>query len=181
MPPPIKVELVPHDPAWAELAAQQSRRLADMLGPLLITVHHIGSTAIAGICAKPVIDLIPVVGNLGQLDQSRTELESLGFQWWGELGLAGRRYCTLDDPETSVRLVQLHCYEEGSPEIVRHLAFRDYLRKHLDLALQYQQMKQVCQRQHPSDSHRYSDCKSAWIKKIEADAIASYSPDAHED
>lgn len=174
MPPPIKVELVPHDSAWADIAAAESHRLTESLGSLLIAVHHIGSTAIAGICAKPVIDLMPVVVSLEQLDRNQARLEELGFAWWGELGLPGRRYCTKDDPATGVRIAQLHCYEDGSPEIVRHLAFRDYLRKRPDLAQQYEQMKKECQQQHPGDSHAYSDCKSPWIQRIEAEAVVQY-------
>ncbi|MFN3148302.1 GrpB family protein [Bremerella sp.] len=176
MPPPIKVELVPHDPAWAEIAAAESHRLTESLGSLLVAVHHIGSTAIPGICAKPVIDLIPVVVTLEQLDRNQDRLEELGYQWWGELGLPGRRYCTRDDPVTGVRIAQLHCYEEGSPEIVRHLAFREHLRKYPALALQYEQMKKACQQQHPSNSHAYSECKSAWIQRIEVEAVAWFKP-----
>jgi len=148
----------------------------EALGSRLVVVHHIGSTAIPGICAKPVIDLIPVVVSLEQLDLCRSKLEELGYQWWGELGLPGRRYCTRDDPVTQKRVTQLHCYEEGSPEIVRHLAFRDYLRKHPALATQYEQIKKACQAQFPNDSHAYSDGKSTWIKPIEAKALRWFSP-----
>ncbi|QDU73887.1 dephospho-CoA kinase/protein folding accessory domain-containing protein [Bremerella volcania] len=175
MPPPIQVELVPHDPAWAEIAAEYSHKLTEALGTLLIAVYHIGSTAIPGICAKPVIDLMPVVGSLELLDRSRSKVEALGYEWWGELGLPGRRYCSKDDSVTSARLAQLHCYEEGSPEIIRHLAFRDYLSKHSDLARQYEQLKRECQVRHRGDSHAYSDCKSKWIQRIEAEAVDHFS------
>ncbi|MBA2116280.1 GrpB family protein [Bremerella alba] len=176
MPPPIKVELVPHDPVWAEIAAEESLRLKEALGALLVVVHPIGSTAIPEIHAKPIVDLMPVVGNLQQFDRNQSKIEQLGFRWWGELGLPGRRYCTKNDPATMVRLVQLHCYEQGSPEIVRHVAFRDYLCRHPRLARQYEQMKTECQLQHPNDSHAYSECKSKWIQRIELEAIAFFAP-----
>jgi GrpB-like predicted nucleotidyltransferase (UPF0157 family) len=67
--------------------------------------------------------------------------------------------------------VQLHCFEDGSTEITRHLAFRDYLRSNPKLAAEYDRMKSDCQRRHPNDSHAYSDCKEAWIRSAEAEAL----------
>ena len=119
MPPPFKVELQPHDPAWAELAAAEVRQLFDAIGSSLVTVHHVGSTAIPGIRAKPILDLLPVVRDLNELDRRQADIEELGYEWWGELGLPGRRYCSKSDPSTGRRLMQLHCYLEGSPEIDR--------------------------------------------------------------
>lgn len=174
MPPPIKVRLVPHDARWAAAAAWESAALAQALGQTVLRVHHVGSTAIPGIAAKPVLDLMPVVTSLAQLDSRRSALEAIGFGWWGEFGLPGRRYCTRDDPETGGRLVQLHCYVDGSPEVVRHLAFRDYLRAHPDVGRAYDEEKARCQRLHPDDSHAYSACKSEWIERIEAEALAHF-------
>jgi GrpB-like predicted nucleotidyltransferase (UPF0157 family) len=174
VPPPIPVELLPYDPRWPERVGIESAALSDVLGPTLLSVHHIGSTAIPGISAKPILDLIPVVTRLVALDSHRNAIEALGYAWWGEFGLPGRRYCTKDDPVSGRRLVQLHCYESGSPEIERHLAFRDYLRERTDIAHAYDQEKARCQRLHPSDSHAYSDCKDAWIKTYEAEALAYY-------
>ena len=171
MPPPIKVELLPHDPGWSRLADDEARLFAGALGANLRIVHHIGSTAIAGIRAKPILDLMPVVGHLAALDTCQDKITALGYEWWGEYGLPGRRYCTKSDPKTGRRIVQLHCYEDGSTEITRHLAFRDYLRAHPPLAAEYDRLKAECQRRHPDDSHAYGDCKAAWIGQAEADAL----------
>jgi len=173
MPPPIPVELTDHDTAWAEQARREATRLASALGEVLITVDHIGSTAIPGIRAKPVLDLMPIVRGLAEFEASRTVIEALGYAWWGEYGLAGRRYCTLDDALTGRRKVQLHCYEQGSTEIMRHLAFRDYLRSRPALAREYEAEKGRCRDLHPLDSHAYSDCKEAWIKRVEAQALSA--------
>lgn len=171
MPPPVKVELLPHDPQWAASAALDGEIFASIAGPCLVAIHHIGSTAIPAIHAKPVLDLVPVVTDLAELDGRRSEIEANGYEWWGELGLPGRRYCTKSDPATGRRLVQLHCYRDGSPEIERHLAFRDYLRSHPQIALAYDREKARCRDLHPEDSHAYSDCKGAWIKTVEAQAL----------
>jgi len=174
MPPPTKVELLPHDPDWSHLANAEARLLTGALGPNLRIVHHVGSTAIPSIRAKPILDLMPVVSNLAELDKCQAKIKALGYEWWGELGLPGRRYCTKSDPKTGHRTAQLHCYEDGSTDITRHLAFRDYLRAHPELAAEYDRVKAECQRRHPGDSHAYGDCKEAWIRNAEADALEWY-------
>jgi GrpB-like predicted nucleotidyltransferase (UPF0157 family) len=126
MPPRIPVELQPHTPNWAEAASREIERLAQALGENLVAIHHVGSTAIPGISAKPILDLMPVVRELSQLDTCRSAVEALGYEWWGEYGLPGRRYCKLTDPTTGRRKVHLHCFRDGTPEVERHLAFRDY-------------------------------------------------------
>ena len=153
MPPPIRVELLPHDPSWAGLARDEAASLHAALGDALVAVHHVGSTAIAGIHAKPILDLMPVVRGLRALD--------------------ARRYCSKDDPGTGRRLVQLHAYAEGAHDVARHLAFRDFLRRHPGLAAQYDREERRCQRLHPLDSHAYGHCKGAWIGKVEARALAA--------
>jgi len=80
MPPPIKVELVQHDPRWAVDAKAEAKLSADILGRCLITVHHVGSTAIPGIRAKPILDLIPVAISLTNLDTRRSDIEALGYE-----------------------------------------------------------------------------------------------------
>ena len=171
MPPPIPVDLQPHAPAWAVAAEREAARLSSALGAQLLAVHHVGSTAIPGIRAKPILDLLPAVRNLDALDAARPRVEALGYAWWGSYGLPGRRYCTLDDPATGRRRVQLHCYEHGSPEIERHLAFRDHLRSHPVVAAAYDAEKARCRAQHPMDSHAYTACKSDWIRRVEAEAV----------
>jgi GrpB-like predicted nucleotidyltransferase (UPF0157 family) len=174
-PKPISVELLPHDPNWPHLASHEARLLAQALEPCSLTVHHIGSTSIPSVRAKPILDLMPVVSNLIELDKHRVKWKHLGYEWWGELGLPERRYFTKSDPTTGRRIVQLHCYEAGSAEITRHLAFRDYLRAHRELAAEYDHLKADCQRLHPSNSHAYGDCKSAWIKNVEVNALKWYA------
>jgi GrpB-like predicted nucleotidyltransferase (UPF0157 family) len=171
MPPPIKVILEPHDPHWIGLAEAQAKRIQAAAGPAVSEIHHIGSTAIRGIAAKPILDLMAVAVRLSELDGAQHRLERIGYIWDGEYGLAGRRYCTLSDPDTGARLVQLHCYAQSDPAIRRHLAFRDHLRAQPELARAYEREKARCAALHPHDSHAYTDCKSAWIIRVEAEAL----------
>jgi GrpB-like predicted nucleotidyltransferase (UPF0157 family) len=173
MPPPIPVFLAPYNPAWPNLAAGHAERLR-VLGSILVTVHHIGSTSVPGLTAKPIIDLMPLVTDLAGLDRERRCVEALGYDWHGELGISGRRYCTLSD-ETGVRIVQLHFFDADSPQVARHIAFRDYLRTHPDMAGAYAREKRRARDLHPDDSHAYSDGKAAWIHEVEAKALVWFS------
>ena len=168
MPTPFPVGLVAHDPEWAQLAARESERLR-VLGATLLAVHHIGSTSVPQLAAKPIIDLMPLVTALADLDRERWRVERLGYDWHGELGITGRRYCSLSD--SGRRVAQLHFFAANSPEIVRHLAFRDYLRAHPAAVSAYEVEKRRAQALHPNDSHAYNDEKNGWIRAVEAEAL----------
>lgn len=170
-PEAFAVVLHPHSPRWAEMAADETRRLKAALGDELIGVHHIGSTAIPGIMAKPVVDLIPIVASIERLDAREDAVRALGYRWFGEFGLPGRRYCYRKDPTTGERLFQLHCYQAGSPEVPRHLAFRDYLRAHPAIAKQYEAEKIRAAGIVSDDVNAYNDEKNDWIKRHERDAL----------
>ena len=165
------VELHPHSPHWAEQARAETVRLRKALGGVLITVHHIGSTSIPGIMAKPIVDLIPVVSDLASLDRTMPRVEALGYECLGEFGLPGRRYCRRDDPLTGRRACQVHCYADGWPEIDRHLAFADYLRAHPAIAKDYEAEKVRAATLHPGNTLDYNDAKNDWIKRVERDAL----------
>jgi len=99
-------------------------------------------------------------------------MEALGYLHKGEFGLPGRRYFIRSDPETGRRLFHVHCYAQGSPDIVRHLAFRDHLQARPELAREYERVKIACRAKHAHDQRDYGLCKSAWIDRVEAEARA---------
>jgi GrpB-like predicted nucleotidyltransferase (UPF0157 family) len=166
---PIPVILACYSPEWPRTAVTHAQRL-QVLGPNLVAVHHIGSTAVPGLIAKPIIDLMPVVTSLTRLDEQCQRIEALGYRWHGEFGISGRRYCTLTD-EAGVRAVQLHFFKTDSPHLERHIAFRDYLRAHPDEANAYAAEKRRAQNLHPTNSHAYADEKAKWIRTVETKAL----------
>lgn len=171
---PGRVVLAPPSPSWPTLAQNEAERLREAMGAVLVTVHHIGSTSIPGIQAKPIVDLVPIARDLEAFDRQRAALRRLGYRWHGELGIPGRRYCTLTDPTSMKRVVQLHVFGEGDPQVPRHLAFRDYLRTHPAIARAYEVEKVRAASLHPDDVLAYNDEKGAWIKRTERDALAWY-------
>lgn len=168
------IELVPHDPVWTVIAAREIERFRGVLGDVLVSAEHVGSTAIPSIRAKPIVDIAPVVRSLEELDRKQAEIEALGWEWRGELGIAGRRYCVLPSPEPGKRIAQAHVYAVGNPQIEQQLAFRDYLRAHDDEARAYEAAKIRARELHPDDVNEYNGAKSDWVRACIERALAWY-------
>ncbi|MEO9824929.1 MAG: GrpB family protein [Paracoccaceae bacterium] len=163
--------LVAPDPAWPKRAVTEIERWLEAVDGLT-TVHHIGSTSILGMPAKPIIDLLPVFENEPAQHAAQTAVEAMGYEWLGAYGLEGRSYARMDDADTGVRQVQAHCYALGHADIARHLAFRDALRDNAALRAGYASIKGACAARHPEGGAAYGACKSDWIDKAEARALA---------
>ncbi len=167
----MTITLLPYDPTWPELAGAEIARWRAEAGAQLADIHHIGSTSVRGLVAKPVIDLLPIARSPDDLEDLRPIAEALGYLWMGEYGLPRRRYCKKDDPDTGARLFQAHCYADGDPEALRHLGFRDALRSDPSLARTYGAVKQACAARHPDDIAAYGRCKSGFIDDAERTAL----------
>ncbi|MEM9740929.1 MAG: GrpB family protein [Pseudomonadota bacterium] len=165
------VFVVPHDPNWAMAFKEEANALERALGPISIQLHHIGSTAIPGILAKPIIDLLGVVTQLSDVDARANMFESLGYEVMGAYGIEGRRYFRKFDRD-GTRTHHLHVFQEGSQHAERHLAFRDYLRAHPKVATEYSALKERLTRGDAVTWDRYLDGKDPFIARVEPQAIA---------
>jgi GrpB-like predicted nucleotidyltransferase (UPF0157 family) len=164
------IRVVSHDPAWAAMYEDAAGRIMAAAGSAAVRVHHIGSTAIPRTTAKPIIDMLLEVVSLEALDGESSMLEALGYEAMGELGIPGRRYFRLDDSD-GVRTHQVHAFEAGVPNVVRHLAFRDYMRAHPLAAREYGTLKQRLANAYPHDMAAYMDGKDAFVKEHERRAL----------
>ncbi len=167
----MRIQIVPHNPAWRRQFEDEAGRIVAALGEMVVRLHHIGSTAIPEIWAKPIIDILLEVENVAQLDERRPSLEALGYESLGEFGIPGRRYFRKNDA-AGIRTHQVHAFAAGSPQIERHLAFRDYMREHHAAAQAYSALKQELAQAHPDDLEAYMDGKDGFIKEHEAKALA---------
>ena len=167
---PRRVSVVPHDPAWHQNFEIESKQIARALGDIVLSLHHIGSTAIPGIFAKPIIDILLIVDNINHLDDKSSAMEQLGYEAMGEFGITGRRFFRKEDA-SGIRTHHVHAFQAGSPEFERHLAFRDFLLAHPLGAQAYSTLKQKLAQEHPDDIDAYMDGKDTFIKEHEAKAI----------
>ena len=164
-----QVKVVPHDPQWREAFKIESERVTAALGENVVTVHHVGSTAIPGIYAKPIIDLLVEVKDIALIDEQSSSMESLGYEAMGEFGIAGRRYFRKDSQE-GVRTHHVHIFEFGSEQVERHLAFRDYMIAHPEEAQKYSELKRELAREYPTSIEQYMDGKDGFIRAIDRKA-----------
>lgn len=158
-----------YDPLWAELFEAEAARVKAILGKNCIAVHHIGSTSVTGLAAKPILDMMPVVDSLEDVDRVAPEFEKIGYEYMGEFGIPGRRYLRKGGDQ---RTHQLHIFSVKSEyDIERHLAVRDYLRAHPTACAQYAALKKELAAQYPYDIEGYCDGKEAFVKRLEKDAL----------
>ena len=172
------IVLVPYDSNWANAFTREAARLADSLGGVPLELHHIGSTAIPGLDAKPVIDILAVVPRVEMLDDRGAAFESLGYEAMGEFGIVGRRYFRKND-HTGRRSHQIHGFSAGSANITRHLDFRDYLRAHSDARQAYAALKHRLAAECVDDMSCYSEGKSSFIRDVERRAAIWRDGEAH--
>jgi GrpB-like predicted nucleotidyltransferase (UPF0157 family)/ADP-ribose pyrophosphatase YjhB (NUDIX family) len=160
------IVLAPASEAWPGAFDREVSLIMDALSDVSIELHHIGSTAIPGIVAKPVIDMLGVARSVEELDARAHRLAALGYEALGEFGIVGRRYFRKNAP-AGARTHQLHAYAVGSPEIQRHLDFRDYLRAFPTDAAAYATLKQELAERSGGDMRAYSEGKTDFIRGIE--------------
>jgi GrpB-like predicted nucleotidyltransferase (UPF0157 family)/predicted N-acetyltransferase YhbS len=170
------IRVVAYNPAWTLMFAEEAEKLRDALGDELVDIHHIGSTAVVGIHAKPVIDILPVVRDINQVDRRNPWMVSLGYAPRGENHIPGRRYfCKESDGE---RTHHVHVFQAGHPEIDRHVDFCAYLNAHPADAQRYVELKRALAAAFPHDIMGYNDGKTALIRELDAKAAAWKSAQA---
>ena len=161
------IEIVPYDEAWPSLFMAEAQRLGQILRDV-VAIHHIGSTSVPGLAAKPIIDILLEVNTIGALDAQTQTLSALGYEAKGEFGIAGRRYFAKGGMQ---RTHQVHAFARGDPNVTRHLAFRDYLRAHPGVASEYADLKRRVAASCQNDIVAYSAGKRAFIQTHEAAAL----------
>ena len=122
------VIVVPYDDKWREMFETESLLIKTLLGGVAKDIHHIGSTSVPGLSAKPVIDILLEVSDINELDRYNCAMAHAGYVIRGQNGISGRRYFIKGGEQRSH---QVHAFASGDMQVLRHLVFRDYLRKKL--------------------------------------------------
>ena len=166
------VVLVPYNPTWPETFAGLRDEIAGACGDLLLGVEHVGSTAVPGLAAKPVIDLMPVLRRFDDGPACAEALRPLGYGHLGEYGIPGRQFFIKNDATTGERIANVHMYERDHDEAIAHIAFRNYLRTHGEWRHRYEALKRELAAQYPSDVEAYAEAKTDFIKEVVGFALA---------
>jgi GrpB-like predicted nucleotidyltransferase (UPF0157 family) len=152
-----------YDFAWPSTFLKLAERVRAALGDLVLTVEHIGSTAVPGLAAKPIIDLDVVLASPANLPEALRLLADVGYVHEGDLGIAGREAFR---PPPGEPRHHLYVLAKGAKELRRHLAFRDALRADNDLRDRYAVLKRSLAYFYKNDRTSYTEAKSAFIASI---------------
>ena len=167
----VRVVVTDYNPLWPRMFEDEAAQLREVFGEELSAVHHIGSTSVPGLKAKPIIDIMPVVRNIAAVDKFNDKMIALGYEPMGEFGIAGRRYFRKGGDN---RTHHVHVFQLGSLDAERHLALRDFLRQHPETARRYGELKQALAQKFPNDIEAYMDGKDAFVKDLEQKALDWY-------
>jgi len=163
-----RIELAEPDPAWPQLYEREAARIRSLLGDEVLLLEHVGSTSVAGLPAKPVIDILLIVPDSSDEAAYAPRLEAGGYvlrirqtDW--------HQHRMFKGPDTNV---QVHVFSHGSPEIERMVGFRDRLRTHPEERELYLATKRELAARDWEFVQQYADAKSAVVESIIARAEA---------
>jgi GrpB-like predicted nucleotidyltransferase (UPF0157 family) len=167
------IVIVPYDPAWPSLYEAEAARIRFALPPdLLIAIEHFGSTAIPGLAAKPVIDILVAVRSIEEArDRVVAPLTALGYAFWADNPKRDRLFFVKGLPPAPRRTHHVHL-TEPSGEMWRRLLFRDYLRRDAASRAAYLALKLDLARRFPGDREAYTEGKQGFVDAIMARARA---------
>ncbi len=167
----MKIRLSEYQMIWRAMYEHEVQLLQKLFAEDIIKFEHFGSTAVPGMLAKPVIDIICIVEDIKKIDCYNDRLRFLGYEAAGEWGIAGRRLFRKGGDE---RTHHLHVYQDGNPHIDRHVIFRDYLIAHREEAEKYSNFKKTLEKKYDSTTE-YSAAKKAFVSEMERRALDWYS------
>lgn len=167
----MEVRLSDYKEEWVQMFLEEAEYLRAIFEGVEIQFEHFGSTAVPGMKAKPVIDMMGIVDDINKVDLFNGTMASLGYDVAGDWGIPGRRLFRKGGEQ---RTHHIHFYQSDSLQIGRHLIFRDYLRSHPEEAARYSRFKeQLAQRY--ERTNEYSPAKKAFVSEMEQLALTWHS------
>lgn len=160
---PLTNTITSYDPEWSRQYEEEAERLVPIFIEVLTEIHHVGSTAIPNLSAKPEIDILVIVEDVNMADRWTIELTRLGYRRGGDLS-AGHLFYRHD--VDGVRTHKIHICQEGHTQIEKMLKFRDYLRSHSAVRDQYQALKLKLENENTRGIGEYLEGKEPFIEEV---------------
>ena len=166
------VAIAEYDPRWPEVYQEEKARIQGVIGHRVAALEHIGSTAVPGLAAKPIIDIMAGVRQLADAEECIGPLQGIGYQYvhHSVVGFPERRYFHREAADGQG--YHLHMVERGGEFWERHLLFRDYLRAHPRVAAEYEELKREMAGRFGGDRDGYTEAKTSFIRSVEEKARA---------
>ncbi|MHA1348033.1 MAG: GrpB family protein [Candidatus Heimdallarchaeaceae archaeon] len=158
------VKLNDYDPQWKSLFEKESALILSVAEEVIEDIQHIGSTAIPGVVAKPIIDVLLAINSLSNIKKLTDLLTPIGFVYRGEQGIPDRHLFVKGGED--YRTHHLHVVVKEHSEWLKHILFRDYLRKHPKDVEKYSKLKLDLLKKYEFEREKYTESKSDFIEKI---------------
>ena len=164
-----KTNVVAYDSQWPLLYEVEQEKIKAILRNDLVAIHHIGSTSVPGILAKPVIDIMVLVNDIHILENYKTDLEFMGYHWMGEYSIPGRRYLWRIGDKIDYHL---QCFQHNHIAATNCLVFRNFLISHPKKGIEYSKAKELASQKFPNDTHAYWGEKKNIVDRLLEEALA---------
>lgn len=162
--PDEQIKIVPYDPTWIAKFEKEKNLIETTIGEFITGgIHHIGSTSIPGLSAKPVIDILVGVESLKESKPCIELLTKVQYQYSPYKPDIEHWFCK---PSPEHRTHHLHLIATSHPEFKARLAFRDYLITHADAKSNYEKLKLKLAEEFRSDREAYTEAKGQFVKEI---------------
>jgi GrpB-like predicted nucleotidyltransferase (UPF0157 family) len=158
---PDRIQILPYDPAWGGKYEEARTEILRAVGEEARSIEHIGSTAVPGLHAKPIIDILLALDVFPPSSRAIAALQGLGFEYLGEHGIADRHFFRKGKP----RSFHLHGVQPGSDLWTQHIRFRDLLRAEPVLRAEYSSLKVSLAKRFGGDRQSYTDAKGDFIRR----------------
>jgi len=160
--PEYTIEIVDYDPAWPELFEREAERMRDVVGDHVLSIEHVGSTAVPGLAAKPIVDVCPVVEDM---DAARTVSDLLdGADWPLARERGDKPWIEHERVADSGQVYNVHVRPREAA-VESYLLLREYLRDHPEIRDEYARVKREAAEQYPHDVESYTRAKSDVIER----------------
>lgn len=163
-----KVYVETYNPEWKKDFERIKNEISSAIGDLIVGIEHIGSTSVEGLSAKPCIDIDIVIRDYSVFDELVRLLDAIGYIHEGDLGIKDRQAFKYTD-KPHLRSHHLYVCPQNSEELMRHVAFRDYLRAHPNARAKYSAVKEKAAELFPNDINGYMAYKSSCIEELYAE------------
>lgn len=157
-----KVALAPYDEDWANQFQITREELITVFSDNLVEIYHVGSTAIKGTAAKPIIDVAAVVRHIQESDI--VKMETVGYDYCGEQ--SPRRYLFVKRRDGNISTHHIHCYLENNKDLSSTVLFCRYLNEYTEYTRQYNDLKMKLLLKYPNDRMAYTNGKAEFINMV---------------
>jgi GrpB-like predicted nucleotidyltransferase (UPF0157 family) len=168
----LRIYIADYDEKWPALYEEIRGPLVEVFGGYASEMHHVGSTSVPGLGAKPIIDIAVDLLDYPLPQSVIAAMEALGYTHMGEYGITGRHYfkryqgSRRQPGSDDGVMVHVHAYSPGNEELTRHIIFRDYLRAHPEAARDYETLKRDLASKYADQREVYTESKTGFVQEI---------------